>query len=820
MSKTKFYLSIILLIGLLCMSVIPCNATIYVMGNGNYTDVLPSGSIGPQSTIYKTDNLKDAIPTSSWESSILWYPYSLNIFAHPFSFRFKGEGLEIGKPNLGGNNIAFWAGHSCDITLGHSSAETFPDARGDKISDFAVDVIMSTGTNVFKSTLVKGSPYSYFTYTGGNPKVTLSSNANVFYGDAYTSFLGLTLNGTNYGLFGPAGSTWSGLGTNTLTCNLPSGKNYFVIAVLPDNSESTFRYYQARAFAFVTDTKVSWNYNENDSTLTTDYIITTEIKEGSNKDTILALYPHQWKNNSSISPLPYSYTTVRGLMKTISGTSFKTTYKYQGILPSLPDKGSYDKATLNSYINELATNPVSDANDTYWTGKFLGKLANALPIAEQAQNFSAASKFTDIIKATLEDWFVAGSGETSKLFYYDKNWGTLIGYPASYGSDETLNDHHFHYGYFIHAAAQIALRDPVWASSEQWGSMVETVIKDIANWDRSDTRFPFLRSFDPYEGHSWASGNAGFDDGNNHESSSEAVNAWQAIILWGEATGNKTLRDLGIYLYTTEIEAINNYWFDIDNDIFPSTYPLNYASMVWGAKHCHEIWWSGTNSEVHGINFLPINAASLYLGKKPSYVKQNYEEMLKECGSNEPQNWKDIQYMYYALYDPAAAKAKWNDSIIPESGESKAHTYHWIYNLDNMGLPDFSVTSNTPLYSVFTRDSKKTYVIYNATNASKLVTFSDGKLVSASPNSFTIHSETDSNSTPPPKPPYIIGDVDGNGFIDALDFASMRQSLLGIRTYFPYEYGEQAADVNRNGFFDSIDFAYMRMYLLGMITEF
>ena len=61
--------------------------------------------------------------------------------------------------------------------------------------------------------------------------------------------------------------------------------------------------------------------------------------------------------------------------------------------------------------------------------------------------------------------------------------------------------------------------------------MVLLLIRDIASPDRDDPLFPFLRTFDPYAGHSWASGTALFGSGNNQESSSEAMNAWTGIIV-------------------------------------------------------------------------------------------------------------------------------------------------------------------------------------------------------------------------------------------------------------------------------------------------
>ena len=107
--------------------------------------------------------------------------------------------------------------------------------------------------------------------------------------------------------------------------------------------------------------------------------------------------------------------------------------------------------------------------------------------------------------------------------------------------------------------ADIALRDPAWASKAQWGGMVDMLVADIATMRRGAADFPFLRNFDPYEGPSWASGVGLGAHGNNQESSSEAINAWAGLIQCCEITGNAQLRNLGLYLYTTEIEAIHHY---------------------------------------------------------------------------------------------------------------------------------------------------------------------------------------------------------------------------------------------------------------------
>ncbi len=66
----------------------------------------------------------------------------------------------------------------------------------------------------------------------------------------------------------------------------------------------------------------------------------------------------------------------------------------------------------------------------------------------------------------------------------------------------------------------------------------------------------------------------------------------------------------------------------------------------------------------------------------------------------------------------------------------------------------------------------------------------------------------------------LIGDVNGDGARNSIDFANMRLVLLGLKEDFDISNGAWAADVDGNKQFSSIDFAYMRKYLLGFINVF
>ena len=86
------------------------------------------------------------------------------------------------------------------------------------------------------------------------------------------------------------------------------------------------------------------------------------------------------------------------------------------------------------------------------------------------------------------------------------------------------------------------------------------MISDIAEPSRTSQWYPFTRTKDWYDGHSWASGIFAFADGKNQESTSESVNGWYAIYLWGLVTDNARVRDLGRLMTALEIRAAHRFY--------------------------------------------------------------------------------------------------------------------------------------------------------------------------------------------------------------------------------------------------------------------
>jgi endoglucanase Acf2 len=729
------------------------------LGLGTYYTRPQSSLIGPTpvppAAEYRSGEAATrAAPTSQWYSSVIYNRWSYPLMAHPLTYRSSEAGFEIGTPD---RHVSKFKTTQREVRYPHVAALVVSavgfkpqDSRLSDYSDWLAQVRMAAATGEsLTATVLHGSPFSYYEISQGDARIHLNGVPAMIVdprnGGAIAAF---TVAGHSYAVYAPTGASWDLAQPDDIVIHLPAGKGYFSVAGLPDGKEATARAFAKFAYAFPTKTHAEWHYDQAKSVVRTTFTVDTTPKEGVSHETLMGLYPHQWAALPSPVESAWSYDSVRGTIRVIAGNTFAVERTYHGILP---EWAGLEDPAHRSMVDGLITGDASKSETmynknysygTYWVGIGLGAASQLLAVAEAEGKSSQRDHMLGSIRNRLESWF---DGKHSTYFMQDSRVGTFVGYPEEYDSISHMNDHHFHYGYFINAAAQVALRDPQWASDAKWGGMTAKVIADIATDERGRADFPYLRNFDAYEGHSWASGDAGSEDGSNQESSSEAVNAWAGLILYGEATGNARLRDLGIYLYTTEVAAIQTYWFDFRHEVLAKDYDKPFASMIFGDKYMYNTWWTVEPHQIFCINFLPLTGASMYLGASPDKVRDimaALPEAEKDYADNgikdgNPKDmWQDILASYTALQDPDAGFARWNKAGSANAGETRAHTLFWLLSLKEMGTPDLSVTADTPLYSVFHRtDGTHTYVAYNARDAATHVTFSDGKTLEVPPHS-------------------------------------------------------------------------------------
>ncbi len=727
------------------------------IGEASYFLAPKSGEKLPPNAPHRTgDALKSAAPTNQWYSTLVFDATPEAIFAQPLTVKTTKVGFEVAYPSK--QVVPTWR-RDTEIHYAHQnplviSPMAFPlqPAKLAKAADWSIDIAMGEGDSALLATVAHGSPFVYFNLSRGDVKVAMPVGSSRIEANMPAHHLLLAVQEKRYVVYAPQGATWERSSSGDWIGRIPAGKGYFSVAALPDTKPETLELFAKHAYAFIRDTRVAWRYDQTASAVETSFTAITQAMEGSNTAPILGLYPHQWHQNLSVNDrLIGSYDTIRGSIKTLVGNEFKTTRQYLGWVPFWPAvpaqaSGPQLKDVMSIDLRNSRRMLLQGGEGPYWQGKGLFRVLKLMDVVEQQGDLAERDRLLDMVKGRIEEWFSGNSRKT--YFHYDERLGTMLAHPEEYFSIEQMNDHHFHYGYWIRAAAEVAMRDPSWAAKNRWGGIVDKLVADIAHPTRGDKNFPFLRVFDSYEGHSWASGVGLGEWGNNQESSSEAALAWSSLILWGELTGDKALRDLGVYLYTTEVQAIDYYWFDVYGLVFPPEYKNVETAMVFGGKYAHNTWWTDEPRQIKGINLLPIATSSTYLGRDPKYLQKNLDALIPEMATYQqfgklPNNppprdiWQDIFAKYQALADPKQALAMWDRWGAVETGDSRTHTLHWILSMQNHGLPNFSVKADTPLYAVFKRaDGVQTHMAYNATNAPINVTFSDGKTLRVMPRTL------------------------------------------------------------------------------------
>lgn len=717
-------------------------AQIVSVGSGSYTTQLPPADAAgrnqpPSGTPRLSGNAASKpVATNDWWTGLLTFN-DANLYNYPLSMKGSSSGLIVSYTflGLGANDTRQPMGPEQPLVVGVSGLSgTYPTVSD--YSDWTVTASWSQAGRAFNATMGMGMPFVYCT-KGSSDVASVVVNTGTVAVQGEMLLITNSISGANFAVYAPVGSTWSNAGS-TYTSTL-AGKNYFSVAMLPRNvtASTAAEDYKQYAYVFPANTAVAWNYNEATATMQSTFTVTPDVKEGSGSNLLLGLLPHQWAHLGASSALPgsYSYTTSRGVMKMLAANSFVVENTFKGVLSAIPEMAKYsagfDPAALNAKIDLVKNTALDTWTDSYNEGLAMNKLVQVAKIADQMGNTAARDKLISTVKTRLENWFKAVQGENAFVFYYNTAWTTLIGYPAGYSSDANINDHHFHYANFINAAAAVEQFQPGWAAN--WGPMVNMLVKDVANWERSNNMFPFLRNFNPYAGHSFASGQLnGEPHGNNQESSSEAMNFNASLIHWGILTGNNAIRDLGIYLYTTEQTAIEEYWFDMSDRNFAPTYSQMMCARVWGNGYDRNTFWTGDIAAMYGIEMFPLTGSHLYLGHNKTYAQALWNDMTSKTAvlSNTPNDnlWFENYWSFRAFSDPAAALTLYNNypTYKLKNGNSDAHTYHWLHSFNGMGTVDASVTANYPIAAVFNKAGDKTYVAHNYGSTDLTVTFSDG----------------------------------------------------------------------------------------------
>lgn len=266
---------------------------------------------------------------------------------------------------------------------------------------------------------------------------------------------------------------------------------------------------------------------------------------------------------------------------------------HMGFAPWNPSNGTQTKysASAVSAILSAASSEVSqdmgaqsNLDSMYFSGKALSKFASIVyTISDIANQPNLAKEGLAQLKTAYARF--ATNAQIYPLVY-DTAWKGVVS-SASYtlhdaGADfgnSYYNDHHFHYGYFVHAAAIIAYLDPGWLSQNtDW---VNTLVRDIANPSKQDNYFPVSRSFDWYHGHSWAKGLFESGDSKDEESSSEDVMFAYGMKMWGHVIGDSSMEARGNLMLSVLTRSLQNYFLmQSDNTVQPPNFIGNKVSGI------------------------------------------------------------------------------------------------------------------------------------------------------------------------------------------------------------------------------------------------
>ncbi len=596
-------------------------------------------------------------PTNEWFASLAFDQSNLqNVFAYPLAIGPTSQGFGLSYPKVVPTADSIFGAYAKQVNVDFGRSVTHTVAGYD---DLSVGVNFKNGSAlVAKSTFTQGSPFAFTTLQSGVAATVTGDGAQVasLGSNAYSIKVGER---TYVVVFDGATASGTVL-SNGVSVTARANNALLSVGVVADGATPSS--YAAVALNAITSTTLSFAKSGN------TFNSTVKLNTVNGQSTLFAPMPE-----AGIGATTYgSYSTINGTQPVASGTSFAWTTSVTAppVALNLSGLTAAQKTSLAATVHADATSLAFTNDDTYFGFKDLQRAAELLDIAKQIGATADATLITSKLRPELETWldFTRSDGRATKYFTYDTNYKGIVGQRASFGSDE-FNDHVFHYGYLLNAAAIYSRYDSGFVS--KYGANVNLIAKDISNTDRTNTDFTYLRPFDQYAGRSWASGTSPFSDGNNQESSSEAVNGWYGLYRWAVASGNATQANTALYLYARESSAaLRDYLNFNQSQSMYSGYNHSIVSLVWGGKKDYATWFSPAPAAKLGIQLLPMSPGQNYVGADPARVTKNLQGVAGDG------TFDAYLLMYQSFANPTAAQAAL--SALPDAKIDGALTRSYV----------------------------------------------------------------------------------------------------------------------------------------------
>ena len=597
-----------------------------------------------------------APPTNRWFSGLALGPTAQPVYPMPYSYTPTSDGFSFGVPSVSTQPEVITGFASSDVHV-RIPGMTSATVTGYDDDSATVTLADSRGA-VARVVLARGSPY--LSLTALTP-VTLETNLPFSSGASTRAASGRAYSAVTRGA--RIDGTHVGLGAGTAVTWFP----------VPDGGSR-----QAMADAAMVLTGTDLSYGVNSTTAT------TRITYRGNGTGAFGVLPHQTpqlatQTACNLGTIP----TVFGTMRICQGHQLEWSTPNRPVQTQLPiDRlPATDRNRLAPIVRADIAASTTFPTDTYYGGKALQRLTQLWQLAEQLGLSQAAASAKSQLVGQLNQWTdpQGCANRSVKCFVYDDQARGLVGMAPSFGS-EGFSDHHFHYGYFLYTAGILAMNDP--ALMARWRPVMDLVAADLAS--SGSGAFPDRRTFDPYGGQSWANGSTPLPDGNDQESTSEAINAWIGLDLWSKATHNQALSTQAQWMLAGETRAALRYGLYLDRaDPVYRGYQHQIVSLTFGSKRGYQTWFSAEASAKLGIQLLPSAPASMvYLRSVPSaLIRQEVQEATGTGGFS--QTLSDYVLMYSALAGSTerdralkiAGDPQWT-SI--DSGNSRAYLTAWI----------------------------------------------------------------------------------------------------------------------------------------------